>query len=197
MDTGIEQRASTLSGDTMLGFARSDAELLWACRAGDAAAWGDLVRRYERLVFSVALRTGLSRPDAADVTQSTFLALLESLESIKDDQRLSYWLMTVARRKAWRLRARSAREIPNGIDDFRDGTPTDDVAGWEREADLYDALVALGAPCNQLLHGLYLDPEEPSYATLARRFKRSIGSIGPMRGRCLKRLRSLLGEDGR
>ena len=35
------------------------------------------------------------------------------------------------RRKAWRLRARSAREIPNGIDDFRDGTPTDDVAGWD------------------------------------------------------------------
>ncbi len=71
------------------------------------------------------------------------------------------------------------------------------MEGWEREADLYDALVALGSPCNQLLHGLYLDPEEPSYATLASRFERSIGSIGPMRGRCLQRLRSLLGEDAR
>ncbi len=196
MDTGTDQRASQLRDSAAHTSARSDAELLSGCRAGDAAAWGDLVRRYERLVFSVALRNGLSRPDAADVTQSTFLALLEALDSIRDEQRLSYWLMTVARRKAWRLRARSAREVPNGIDDVSDGT-LDRVGRWEREADLYDAMVTLGSPCNELLHGLYLDPEEPSYAMLARRFGRSIGSIGPMRGRCLQRLRSLLGEDAR
>src|SRR5436305_13408180 len=56
-----------------------DAQLLERCRDGDSAAWDALVRRYERLVFSVALRNGLSREDAADVAQTTFLALLRSI----------------------------------------------------------------------------------------------------------------------
>ena len=39
------------------------------------------------------------------------------------------------------------------------------------------------------------DPASPSYAIIAERFGRSIGGIGPMRARCLQRLRVLLGED--
>jgi len=56
----------------------SDARLLQGCRRGEAESWDALVHRYERLVFSVALRSGLSPADAADVTQSTFIALLEA-----------------------------------------------------------------------------------------------------------------------
>jgi Sigma-70 region 2 len=65
-----------------------DADLLSRCRAGDDAAWDQLVGKYERLVFSVALRNGLDREDAADVTQTTFIALLDSTDQDRAHQQV-------------------------------------------------------------------------------------------------------------
>lgn len=48
----------------------TDAELLDRCRAGDEQAWDELVTRYERLIYSVALRNGVGSDNAADVTQA-------------------------------------------------------------------------------------------------------------------------------
>ena len=89
----------------------SDGELLNRCRARDAAAWNQLVGRYERLVYSVALRNGLDADDAADVTQNTFVNLLDAMDRIRDEERLASWLMTVARRQAWRVRTRAALDL--------------------------------------------------------------------------------------
>ena len=169
----------------------SDTRLLQGCRTGDAESWDALVHRYERLVFSVALRSGLSPTDAADVTQSTFIALLEACDRLNDDERLAAWLITVARRKAWRVIRRTSREW------LSDEIPTEPAPGlsWEEIAVLHDALLRLAAPCRELLIALYFDPEKPSYAEIAARFDRSVGGIGPMRGRCLQRMRGLLDEE--
>jgi RNA polymerase sigma factor (sigma-70 family) len=170
-----------------------DAELLQGCRAGDPLAWTTLVARYERLIFSVALRNGVSREDAADVTQLTFIALLGSVDRLRDDERLASWLMIVARRQAWRVRRRNdqdlaARESPD---------PSEDpFAAWERAAALHDGLRRLGAPCRELLSALYFDPVTPSYVEVADALGRAVGGIGPARARCLQRLRALLEEEG-
>lgn len=168
----------------------SDADLLHGCRRGDAESWDALVHRYERLVFSVALRSGLSPADAADVTQSTFIALLEACDRLQDDERLAAWLITVARRKAWRVIRRTSREW---LSDEVSAEPAPGLS-WEDIAVLHDALLRLAAPCRELLLALYFDPEKPSYAEIAARFDRPVGGIGPMRGRCLQRMRGLLDE---
>ena len=170
----------------------SDLELLNACRAGDQDAWGLLVERYERLVFSVALRNGVTREEAADITQMTFIALLESIGRLREDQRVASWLMSVARRLAWRQRRRSEREgrLIEQMDQ-----PEDPLTAWERVAVIHEGLQQLGQACRDLLIALYFDPSAPSYAMVAERLGRSIGGIGPMRARCLQRLRALLGED--
>jgi RNA polymerase sigma factor (sigma-70 family) len=172
--------------------ASSDPELLTACRAGDQGAWGLLVERYERLVFSVALRNGVTREEAADVTQMTFISLLESIGKLRDEERLASWLMSVARRLAWRQRRRSEREYA-GAEQVA-GTE-DPIMAWERVAALHEGLQRLGKGCRELLLALYFDPVSPSYAMVAERLGRPIGGIGPMRARCLQRLRTLLGED--
>jgi RNA polymerase sigma factor (sigma-70 family) len=170
-----------------------DAELLRGCRAGDGAAWDALVRRYQRLVFSVALRNGLSREDAADITQITFLALLRSISRLREDESVAYWLMTVARRQSWRVRRRRERDDAC----VADAAPVDDpVGGWELVASVHEALQRLAPNCRNLLTALYFDPDRPSYAEVARRMGRSIGGIGPLRARCLQRMRTLLGDGG-
>jgi len=174
--------------------AHSDLELLSACRTGDQDAWEVLVERYERLVFSVALRNGVTREEAADITQMTFIALLESIEKLREEQRVASWLMTVARRLAWRQRRRSEQECHWGE---RVHSSEDPIAAWERVAVLHEGLQQLGRACRDLLLALYFDPASPSYAAVAKRLGRPVGGIGPMRARCLQRLRALLGEDAR
>ncbi|MEL7155693.1 MAG: sigma-70 family RNA polymerase sigma factor [Actinomycetota bacterium] len=174
------------------------AGLVVACRRGDAEAWDELLDRFERLVFAVALREGLSIEDAADVTQTTFEALLAQLDRIRDDTQVASWLMTVARRQAWRVRKDRDRLRPDeqttldGTEDMID--PTDDTADvlW-----VYQGMSELGSPCRDLITALYFDPGTPSYAEVATRLGRPVGSIGPTRARCLQRLRHILGEANR
>ncbi|MBS4753704.1 sigma-70 family RNA polymerase sigma factor [Nocardioides sp. zg-ZUI104] len=171
----------------------TDAELLARCRRRDADAWRMLVDRYERLVYTVALRNGLAAEDAADVTQNTFVTLLDSLDRIRDEERLASWLMTVARRQSWRVRTLSRRTVD--LDQVAEQSE-DPLADWDTVTSLHDALATLGGHCRELLQALYLDAEEPSYAEIAARMGRSVGGIGPMRGRCLAKLRGIL-EDVR
>jgi RNA polymerase sigma factor (sigma-70 family) len=171
----------------------SDTTLLARCRAGQTEAWDVLIDRYERLVYSVALRNGLGPVDAVDVAQTTFMRLLESSTRLRNDESLASWLMTVARRQSWRVRAQARREIASDVVVPLGSEPPID---WELAASVHAALQALGSPCRDLLLALYFDPAEPSYAEVARRLNRSIGGIGPLRGRCLERMRGLLAEGG-
>lgn len=174
----------------------SAGDLLEQCRAGDSAAWDRLLDRYERLVFAVASREGLSTDDAADVTQTTFEALLEQLHRIRDDEQIASWLMTVARRQAWKVRNEGRRQLPaepdsTGFDvEVADPIPEHNTRIW-----IYGALSQLDEPCRELLTALYFEQAGPSYAEIAARLGRPVGSIGPTRARCLRRLKRILGED--
>ena len=148
--------------------------------------------RYERLVYTVALRNGLSADDAADVTQSTFVALVDSLDRIREEEKLPSWLMTVARRQAWRIRNLSRRTTDL---EAAPEASVDPFADWATTTALHDGLATLGGTCRELLLALYFDPDQPSYAEIARRFGRSIGGIGPLRGRCLDKLRVILEDE--
>lgn len=170
----------------------SDAELLARCRTGDEDAWHQLVGRYERLVYSVALRNGLDDDEAGEVTQIVFVALIDALHALEDESKLASWLMTVARRQAWRLRSVQRRTV--SLDEMAEPS-VDPYPDWDSLVVVQDALSVLGGTCRELLLALYFDADEPSYAEIAHRMGRSIGGIGPMRGRCLERLRAILSEE--
>lgn len=164
--------------------------------------------RYERLVFSIPLSYGLSRDDAADVTQLTFTILFQSLDGLQDDSRLGAWLATVARRHTWRLMERNRREGPDRYEDvgmsatLPGGDATlvggnggaDPLEHYEVVEWLDRGLSTLDERCRALLLTLYLAPERLSYAETAKHLGIPIGSIGPTRARCLKRLRQAMTE---
>ena len=172
---------------------KTDRDLIRACRAGDARAWERLLDKYERLVFSISLNYGLTTDDAADVTQITFTILLQNLNTLPDEIRLSPWLATVARRHTWRLLARNRREAVNPDEDLAGnetlGGIVDNRERWELAEWLNHGLSLLDERCRQLLLALYFDAEQPSYAQVADRLKMPIGSIGPTRARCLEQMR--------
>ncbi len=162
------------------------------CRDGDRDAWAELVQRYERLVYAIPIRSGLSSDDAADVAQTVFAELIRQLPSIREPERLTYWLMTVARRQTWR-RLDLLRVEQSTADDLRiDLTDPDPFVD---QSHVFDTVGSMTEPCRSLLLGLFADTTEPPYAEVARRIDRSVGSIGPMRQRCLGHLRVLLEEQ--
>jgi RNA polymerase sigma factor (sigma-70 family) len=181
----------------------SDRDLILRCRQGNVGAWHQLLNKFEGLVYSIPLRYGLSRDDAADIAQITFTILIQSLDGLADDSRLGPWLVTVARRHTWRLLQRNRRETSNehleGTDLAENAvllgkSDADSIEHWELSKWLEAGLSKLGEPCKELLLALYFQPEQSSYAEVAERLGRPIGSIGPSRARCLKRLRQVLGE---
>jgi RNA polymerase sigma factor (sigma-70 family) len=183
--------------------AESDRDLIRRCRQGSAGAWHQVLNRYERLVYSIALRYGLSRDDAADVAQTTFTILLQSIDTLPDDSRLGPWLATVARRHTWRFMKRNQRETASEhLEDvdiaesviLLGKSAADSIEHWELSDWLDAGLSQISERCRKLLLALYFQPEQSSYAEVAEQMGMPLGSIGPTRARCLKRLKQVLGE---
>ena len=64
----------------------SDAQLVGRCRNGDAAARNELVERFSRYVYAIAVRAyRLPEHDAEDVFQEVFARAYERLGSLRDD----------------------------------------------------------------------------------------------------------------
>ena len=175
----------------------TDHDLIQACRKGDVRAWERVLDKYERLVFSIALKSGLPVEDSADVTQITFTILMQSLDDLREDSRLAPWLATVARRHAWRCLAKRRRE-PLGYEEDLAGSALveeksrDPFETWERIEWLRSGLEKLDERCRKLLKSLYFDTDQPSYAEIADRFSMPVGSVGPNRARCLERLKGFM-----
>jgi RNA polymerase sigma-70 factor (ECF subfamily) len=81
----------------------SDAALVRRAKAGDLAAFEELVNRYERRIWTLAKRMVQHREDAEDVTQETFLTALEHLDELRDEERFGAWLVQIATRHAFRV----------------------------------------------------------------------------------------------
>ncbi len=179
----------------------SDRDLIRRCREGSAGAWHQLLNKYERLVYSIPLRYGLSRDDAADIAQITFTILIQSLDGLSEDSRLGPWLATVARRHTWRMLERNRREAASerleGTDIAESAvllgkSDADSIEHWELTEWLDAGLSKISEPCRKLLLALYFQPERSSYAEVAERLDMPVGSIGPSRARCIRRLKQML-----
>jgi RNA polymerase sigma factor (sigma-70 family) len=171
-------------------------ELVQRVRRGDAAAWEALVERHTPLLWSVVRSYGLGQADSADVVRSVWLLLVGNVERLRDEQFLSGWLVTAARRECQRLlRALDlAHESGEVATDLADHVDVDtDLLVEERRTALQAALHHLPERCQRLLQSLAAEPPQ-SYREIAASLGMPIGSIGPTRARCLARLRRLL-ED--
>jgi RNA polymerase sigma factor (sigma-70 family) len=183
---------------------QSDRELLLACRRGDQAAWESLVRRYQRLIYTIPRRAGLGEDLAADVFQEVFTTLFEKLDEIESPERLKAWLVTTARRKTWRSVNRENRLQAFGDDDDETGEaelskladeallPDEALIQLEEQHGVRLAVGQLDERCGKLLTLLFYEDEPLPYAEIAARIGAPEGSIGPTRARCLQKLLKIL-----
>ncbi|HWF74884.1 MAG TPA: sigma-70 family RNA polymerase sigma factor [Solirubrobacteraceae bacterium] len=168
-------------------------KLIEAASDGDDSAWGAIVDRFEGLVWATARAHRLSPADAADVTQTTWLRLVENLDRINDPERLGGWLATTARRECLRHLRLRGRELQVEDDSVFEAPAEeareDPLIVRERNEALRVAFGRISERCQALLRMLSL-PEPPSYEEIGAALGMPIGAIGPTRARCLDKLRA-------
>ncbi len=178
----------------------SDEALVEACLAGNQAAWAALIARYKNLVYSVPARYRMPPEDAADIFQQVWLALFSELPNLRQTGALRSWLLTVAAHKCFHLRRRQLlREGKQ--DSLAEELPSEPLSvDWQRESEkeqvFREALARLPERCGRLVHMLFYEDPPLPYADVARRLGLAEGSIGFIRGRCLKKLRAQLEKMG-
>jgi len=189
---GNEVRSYTLAMDGAPG------ALVRRAASGDKTAWAPLVERYNSLVWSIARSFRMSGEDASDVVQTTWLRLVEHLDRIKDPDAVGSWLATTARNECLAHLRRRGRQgislevVPEVADSG--AAPGEGVLARERDAELWEALNHISGPCQQLLRILASDPP-PSYQEVGVALDMPIGSIGPTRARCLRKLRQSIAAN--
>jgi RNA polymerase sigma-70 factor, ECF subfamily len=77
-------------------FATSDEQIVQQALTGDADAFGEIVRRWERRIFALAFGMLGREEDARDATQETFLAAFRNLRGFRGDAKVSSWLHRIA-----------------------------------------------------------------------------------------------------
>jgi len=178
----------------------TDPELVGMCLKGDAQAWEALIMRYRRLVYSVPVRFGFTSADAADVFQSVCLKLLEHLHEVKDENKVSSWLITTTTSNCLHVRTLKYRETGTDQEFQEPPDPSDNVENLrimsEQQQAVREAVDQLSGRCRTLIEMLYFDQRSPSYDEISHSMGMPVSSIGPTRARCLDKLRTILRRQG-
>jgi RNA polymerase sigma-70 factor (ECF subfamily) len=123
------------------GTADEDRGLVDRAKAGDVQAFEALVRRYQRWVFTLALRMVGDRGDAEDIAQEVFLKAYRGLQGFRRESRFSTWLYAIAghhclnrlagreyrTRRAERSAGAAAGPLPSAADRVADASPGPDA----------------------------------------------------------------------
>lgn len=169
--------------------------LVTRASAGDQQAWNEIIERYSPLVWSICLRYRLDRQDIDDVGQSVWLLLVERISRLREPAALPGWLATTTQRECLRV-LRAARRHDHAELLPEEQMPPDpdatvieeEILAAERDAGIRAAFAELPRGCRELLALLVSDPPR-SYEDISATLGMRVGSIGPMRARCLDRLR--------
>ncbi len=175
-----------------------ESALVEAARTGDAAAYAQLVRRYQDLAFRVAYLNTRHEADAADAAQEAFVKAYYALPRFREDAPFRPWLLRIVanearnRRRAAGRRERLALRAAVAPDAAAEGTPEDDALLTERRETLLAALAKLWQKDRQVIEYRYfLDLSETEMAEV---MGVRPGTVKSRLSRALAKLRPLLAE---
>jgi len=180
----------------------SNERLVDECRKGNQEAWSALIEKYKNLIFSVPIKFGLSREDAADIFQAVCLDLLSDLHQLREPRALPKWLMQASFHKCLRWKKQRLNLADDTLEtEFReeaskDEPPEEMLYQVQREQKLREVVVSLAPRCHRMIMLLFFEDPPRPYEEVARELGIATGSIGFIRGRCLQKMRKRLEEEG-
>lgn len=142
-----------------------DTALVARCLAGDVEAFEPLVRRYERVLFNVAMRMLGDREDARDVTQEAFLKAFQKLASFDPNYRFFSWMYRIVVNESLNARGRRPPTAPLEYEPVASGRPDEGLRERELKDRVQTALARLAEADREVLVLRHF--AELSYAEIA------------------------------
>lgn len=184
------------------GTDKSDLELVKGCLQGREEDWNLVIDKYKNLIFSIPMRYGLSREEAADIFQGVCLELIQELRKLREPKALPKWLMQVTAHKCYHWKRQSSRLVHRESEEdplCEASAPPRaelDLHEVEQEQILREAIAGLPERCRELIQMLFYDEPSRPYQHVAASLGLATGSIGLLRQKCLDRLKERLNSLG-
>ncbi len=163
------------------------AELIKKSKAGDLDAFEELVRLYEKKVFTLVYRFVGNWADAHDLAQETFIKVFQSLPTLREDGSFAAWLHQVTA-NVCRDELRKKRRQPKAslddlmtssggisIPDQGDGCPETALERWEMSEAVQGILNSLADDYRLIL--LMREVEGMTYDEIAAALDISLGTV--------------------
>jgi RNA polymerase sigma-70 factor (ECF subfamily) len=172
-----------------------DIELIERYGAGEREAFDELVRKYQKPLYSLLYRMVSSHEDASDILQKTFVKAFTGLSGFERRSSFKTWLYQIAinlAKNLYRDRAR-AEHVP--IDDVvirRDPKTLETLINKEQKDLLRSALA--GLPEKQRLTLLLRTQENKKFEEIADIMKCSVGASKANYHHAVRKLKGMLGE---
>jgi len=171
-------------------------------KQGDADAFRDIVRRYQRPLFRFMYDFTNHREDAEELTQEVLLKLYRHIHRYDPKKSFSAWLFTIAQHTAYdRLRERQRKKESFDIDRADHPLPVPDVRPAIQDAgerigkyiDVAQALHALPLHYRDVVHLYYW--KERNYREISEALGIPLNTVKTRLKRAKIRLRQALAEE--
>ena len=165
----------------------TEAALVARCRSGDQAAWNELVERFSRYVYAIAVQAfRLPEHDAEDVFQDVFTRVYQHLDTLRDDEAVRPWIGQLTRRVCINRLRSSAREQP-AENEFELADEEDVIGRLDEAFSVHEAMATLPEHCQEILDRFFARDE--SYRQIGNALDLPPGTIASRISRCLGKLR--------
>ncbi|MCA9177200.1 MAG: sigma-70 family RNA polymerase sigma factor [Planctomycetales bacterium] len=156
------------------------AQLVRDAQQGDQVAFGELFERFERHVFSVALRRLGDFNEAQELTQDVFVQAMQKIAQLRDPHCFGGWLRSITHRMAINRAVRRAPDLPTEPEKLeaacvQDNTPLSALLAGERAAQLRAGLSRLGELDRATLVAFYVKGQ--SLLEMSDEFNAPLGTI--------------------
>ena len=176
-----------------------------AARLGDASAFEELVKLYEKRVYALTLRMCKNPEDAAEAAQEAFLSAWQGLPFFRGDASFSTWLYRLASNACIDLLRRETRHRDAAGPSFNDEEaavdatdpaplPQEALERKELKEQIEDGLRALTPDHRQVL--ILREMHQLSYDEIAGALELDVGTVKSRINRARKQLRNFLIKTG-
>jgi RNA polymerase sigma factor (sigma-70 family) len=179
----------------------TDARLVRGCVTGNHDAWSALVGKYKNLIFSIPLKYGFSREEAADIFQVVCTELLSQLPRFRDARDLPKWIVKATALICYHRKREEPNNQPRAGEIsrwFQEPLPPEAeriVHMVEPEQALRNAMSELTPQCRQLVRSLFFEQPARSYEEIAQELGLARNSLRFARQPSLGQLRRKLGKS--
>lgn len=180
----------------------SDNDLIAFIRKKHRETYQEIVRRYEKKLFSYLYRLVRNKEEVEDILQNVFVKVYKNLDKFDQEKKFSSWIYRIAHNEAINfLKRRGKKHFVSWEDlseDHKVEAKSEEKSAFdtwvikESDAEMRKAMKSLPERYRQVLELRYF--QEKTYVEIGKLIKKPVNTVGTLINRAKKSLLQIIGE---